>query len=221
MIEKILGPRYDAYVDFVRVQMVKEQIEKRGIKDPRVLAAMRKVCRHLFVPEDLATRAYEDYPLPIGQEQTVSQPYMVALMSELLELKGTERVLEIGTGSGYQTAVLAELAGEVFTVEICPELAGTAKARLEKHGYAGISFSVSDGADGLPEKAPFDAILAACAPAVIPPALPLQLRDGGRLVLPIGPEGAQTLVRLRRQGGNISREDICGVNFVPMRTVKQ
>ncbi|HBA60748.1 MAG TPA: protein-L-isoaspartate O-methyltransferase [Elusimicrobia bacterium] len=221
MIQKILGPKYDAYVEFVRRQMIKDQIEARGVKDPRVLAAMQKVCRHCFVPEDLVTRAYEDYPLPIGLGQTVSQPYIVALMSELLELKGPERVLEIGTGSGYQAAVLAELAAEVCTVEIHKELAQTAKARLDKLGYTGITFFAADGAAGRPDKAPFDAILAACAPLEIPPALTEQLKDGGRLVIPVGPEGAQKLVRLRKHGASMTKEEICSVSFVPMLLKKQ
>lgn len=216
MIQKILGPKFDAYLGFVRKAMIKDQIESRGVKDPRVLAAMDKVCRHAFVPEHLVTRAYEDYPLPIGFGQTVSQPYMVALMSELLGLKGTERVLEIGTGSGYQTAVLSELAAEVFTVELYPELSEQAAARLEKLGRRNVFFFVSDGAAGLPGKAPFDAIIAACAPALPPQALTGQLKEGGRLVIPVGPEGAQTLRLMTKTGGEITEKEICRVSFVPM-----
>lgn len=216
MIDKLLGPKYEAYLAFIRRQMIKDQIASRGVKDPRVLAAMEKVCRHCFVTEDMVSRAYDDYPMPIGRGQTVSQPYMVALMCELLGLKGGERVLEIGTGSGYATAVLAELGAEVHTVEFYPDLAELAKGKLAKLGYSGISFYTADGAAGLPGKAPFDAIVAACAPIEIPAALPGQLKDGGRLVLPVGPEGAQALLRLTKRGGELASEEICRVSFVPM-----
>ena len=200
MFKEILGRKYDAYLGFIRKKMIADQIEARGVKDPRVLAAMEKVCRHCFVPEDLVTRAYEDYPLPIGLGQTVSQPYIVALMSELLDLKGGETVLEIGTGSGYQTAVLAELAAKVNTVEFLPDLSREARVKLEKLGYRNI------------------AIIATCAAAAVPRALTDQLKEGGRLVIPAGPEGVQTLKLLRKTAGEISEKDICQVRFVPLLT---
>ncbi|MDD2804130.1 MAG: protein-L-isoaspartate(D-aspartate) O-methyltransferase [Elusimicrobiales bacterium] len=215
MIDKLLGPKYDAYVGFIRRQMIKDQIEARGIKDLRVLAAMDKVCRHCFVPEGMATRAYDDYPMPIERGQTVSQPYIVALMSELLALKGGEKVLEIGTGSGYQTAVLSELAAEVRTVEFFPDLADTAKARLEKLGYKNIFYRTGDGAAGWPEAGPYDAILVTCAPADVPPALPEQLKEGGRLVIPVGPE-PQELLLVKKTAAGLERSAVCSVRFVPM-----
>jgi protein-L-isoaspartate(D-aspartate) O-methyltransferase len=215
MLDKLLGPRYDAYLGFIRRQMIKDQIEARGVKDPRVLAAMDKVCRHCFVPEDLVTRAYEDYPLPISRGQTVSQPYIVALMSELAGLKGGGRVLEIGTGSGYQAAVLAELAAEVDTVELYPDLAEQARARLAKLGYKNINFRTGDGAAGWPERAPYDAILVTCAAPEVPPALPAQLKEGGRLVIPVGAE-PQDLKLITRTPGGLKEETACSVRFVPM-----
>jgi len=181
VIDKILGPKYEAYLGFIRRQMIKDQIEARGVKDPRVLAAMDKVCRHCFVTGDMVTRSYEDYPLPIAGGQTISQPYIVALMSELLELKGGEKVLEIGTGSGYQSAVLAELAAEVRTVELLPELAAAAREKLAGLGYKNIDFRVGDGAAGWPEEAPFDAIVIAAAFAEVPQALLAQLGLQSRL----------------------------------------
>lgn len=217
MIDKLLGPKYDAYVGFIRRQMIKDQIEARGVKDPRVLAAMNKVCRHCFVPEGMATRAYDDYPIPIERGQTVSQPYIVALMSELLALKGGEKVLEIGTGSGYQTAVLSELAAEVRTVEFFQDLAAAAKARLEKLGYTNIFYKTGDGAAGWPEAGPYDAILVTCAPADIPPALPEQLKEGGRLVVPVGAE-PQDLLLVKKTAAGLERAAVCAVRFVPMLT---
>lgn len=215
MIDKLLGPKHDAYVGFIRRQMIKDQIEARGVKDQRVLAAMDKVCRHCFVPEGLATRAYDDYPIPIERGQTVSQPYIVALMSELLALKGGEKVLEIGTGSGYQTAVLAELAAEVRTVEFFPDLADAARRRLEKLGYKNIFYMTGDGAAGWPEAGPYDAILVTCAPADIPPALPEQLKEGGRLVIPVGEE-PQDLLLVKKTAAGLERASVCPVRFVPM-----
>jgi len=177
------------------------------------LAAMAKVCRHCFVTEDMLSRAYEDYPLPIDREQTISQPYIVALMSELLELKGGERVLEIGTGSGYQTAVLAELAGEVFTVEFFPDLAAQARAKLEKLGYRNIKFKTGDGSEGWKEAAPYDAIIVTCAPAAVPQELTTQLREGGRLVLPVG----ENLTLVTKTAAGLTQRVVCGVRFVPMQ----
>ena len=215
MIDKILGPKYDAYLGFIRRQMIKDQIEARGVKDLRVLAAMDKVCRHCFVTEDMVSRAYEDYPLPIAREQTISQPYIVALMSELLGLKGAEKVLEIGTGSGYQTAVLAELAAEVRTVELFPDLALAARARLEKLGYRNISLRAGDGAQGWQEHAPYDAIMVTCAAPDIPPALLAQLKPGGRLVIPVGSE-PQDLLLVKNTPSGAERETVCQVRFVPL-----
>ncbi|HNW43739.1 MAG TPA: protein-L-isoaspartate(D-aspartate) O-methyltransferase [Elusimicrobiales bacterium] len=213
MFKDLLGPKYEAYLGFIRRQMIKDQIEARGVKDERVLAAMAKVCRHCFVTEDMLSRAYEDYPLPIDREQTISQPYIVALMSELLELKGGERVLEIGTGSGYQTAVLAELAGEVFTVEFFPDLAAQARAKLEKLGYRNIKFKTGDGSEGWKEAAPYDAIIVTCAPAAVPQELTTQLREGGRLVLPVG----ENLTLVTKTAAGLTQRVVCGVRFVPMQ----
>jgi protein-L-isoaspartate(D-aspartate) O-methyltransferase len=216
VLDKILGPKYDAYLGFIRRQMIKDQIEARGIKDQRVLAAMDKVCRHCFVTPDMVTRAYEDYPLPIAGEQTISQPYIVALMSELAGLKGGEKVLEIGTGSGYQAAVLAELAGEVYTVELLPGLAAEASARLGALGYKNIYFKTADGSAGWPEQAPFDAVVVTCAAREVPPELIAQLKVGGRLVIPVG-EGEQELRLLTKTAGGVDDKYITSVRFVPLR----
>lgn len=215
MIDQILGPKYEAYLGFIRRRMIKDQIEARGVNDQRVLAAMDKVCRHCFVPEDLVTRAYEDYPMPIGRGQTISQPYIVALMSGLAGLKGRERVLEIGTGSGYQAAVLAELAGEVDTIEIFPELAKEARARLAGLGYGNINFRTGDGAAGWPERAPYDAIIVTCAAAETPAALAAQLKQGGRLVVPVGAD-QQDLKLITSTPAGLKEESVCAVRFVPM-----
>lgn len=199
-----------------RLAMVKEQIEARGVTDPKVLHAMRKTPRHLFVPKDLEALAYEDRPLPIGEGQTISQPYIVALMTELLELQPTHRVLEIGTGSGYQAAILAQLAKDVYSIEIVPELAKQAEAVLHSQGYRNIHIRVADGYRGWPEEAPFDRIILTAAPPVIPPELLRQLRPEGRLVAPEG-IGNQDLVVLERpKSGPIRRKVIIPVAFVPM-----
>jgi protein-L-isoaspartate(D-aspartate) O-methyltransferase len=195
--------------------MVREQIEARGISDPRVLAAMRRVRRHLFVPDALLAYAYSDEPLPIGDGQTISQPYIVAFMTEALGLRPTARVLEIGTGSGYQTAVLAELAGEVYSIEIVAGLALRARRLLERLGYKNIRFRTGDGAPGWPEEAPFDAIIATAAPAAVPADWPAQLAPDGVLVLPVG-TGPQSLVRVTRQGTAWRQESLLGVRFVPL-----
>jgi protein-L-isoaspartate(D-aspartate) O-methyltransferase len=216
MFQEILGKKYDAYLAFIRGQMIKDQIEARGVKDARVLAAMRKVCRHCFVTEDMVSRAYEDYPLPTLLGQTISQPYIVALMSELLGLAGGERVLEVGTGSGYQTAVLAELAAEVDTVEILPELAADARAKLGKLGYTNINFRTGDGAAGWPERAPYDAVMVTCAAAAVPPELLKQLKPGGRLVIPVGGDGGQDLLLLTRTAAGHETRTAGQVRFVPM-----
>lgn len=199
----------------LRARMVRDQIEARGIRDARVLAAMRKVPRHLFVPPDEQPLAYEDTPLPIGYDQTISQPYVVAFMTEALEPKPQDRVLEIGTGSGYQAAVLAELVREVYTVEIVDPLARQVEQRLRQMGYANVHARSGDGYRGWPEAAPFDGIIVTAAPDHVPAPLVEQLREGGRLVLPVG-RWEQDLIRLRKTPKGITRESLLPVRFVPM-----
>jgi protein-L-isoaspartate(D-aspartate) O-methyltransferase len=195
--------------------MVARQIAARGVEDPRVLAAMGKVPRHVFVPHDLQRLAYEDEPLPIGEGQTISQPYIVAYMTEALALRPEDKVLEIGTGSGYQTAVLAEIAVEVWTVEVIDSLSQRAQAALAELGYRNIRFKVGDGSAGWPEVGPFEAIMVTAAPAAIPQPLKDQLRDGGRMILPVGVE-FQDLVRVTRSGAEWSEERLFAVRFVPL-----
>lgn len=199
----------------LREEMVKTQIAARGIKDKRVLEAMHKVERHKFVPKLWQHLAYEDYPLPIGEGQTISQPYIVALMTELLQLKGNEKVLEIGTGSGYQAAILAELAKEVYTIEILLPLANRAEKLLSELGYKNIKVKCADGYLGWPQNAPFDAIIVTCAPEEIPKDLIEQLAEGGRMVIPVG-EAYQELKLLVKVKGKIEQKDIIPVRFVPM-----
>ena len=195
--------------------MVKSQLIARGIKDPKVLAAMGAVPRHEFVSERLRKRAYADGPLPIGENQTISQPYIVALMTELARVDKNSRVLEIGTGSGYQAAVLHEVAGEVYSVEIIDALARTAKERLPRLGFGDIHLRHGDGYRGWPEAGPFDAILVTAAPAMVPEPLKEQLAEGGRLIIPVG-SGVQELVVYTRTSTGIERESIIPVIFVPM-----
>jgi protein-L-isoaspartate(D-aspartate) O-methyltransferase len=198
-------------------RMVRLQIQARGVTDERVLDAMRRVPRHLFVPTAGREAAYGDSPLPIGRGQTISQPYMVAVMTEALELRGGERVLEVGTGSGYQTAVLAALCGVVFTVERIPELADHARAVLEGLGCANVRSRVGDGSLGWHDEAPFDRILVAAAAPRVPPALAEQLADNGILVVPVGEVRAgQDLVVARRVGGSIVTRTGIGCRFVPL-----
>jgi protein-L-isoaspartate(D-aspartate) O-methyltransferase len=213
--ERDPGP--DSKGDFkaMREKMVETQIRARGVKDPRVLSAMLKVARHLFVPKDLQTSAYADHPLPIGEGQTISQPYIVALMTELLELKGEEKVLEVGTGSGYQAAILAELAKEVYTIEIIESLANVAKKTLFQLGYKNMMVRTGDGYLGWPEVAPFDAIIVTAAPGHIPQPLLDQLREGGRMVVPVGTH-SQVLKKIVKRSGRIETTDITPVIFVPM-----
>jgi len=192
----------EAY-ELTRARMVEEQLVKRAIGDERVLAAMRKVPRHLFVEEALRDRAYGDHPLPIGEEQTISQPYIVALMTALLELAGTEKVLEVGTGSGYQTAVLAELARRVCSIERLPRLAERARALLEGLGYDNVWIRVGGGTLGWPDEAPFDRILVTAGGPAVPPPLFQQLAEGGRMVLPLGDEANQTLTVVDKVGGEM------------------
>jgi protein-L-isoaspartate(D-aspartate) O-methyltransferase len=207
------GPRGDFKA--MREKMVETQIKARGVKDPRVLSAMLKVERHLFVPEEFQSSAYSDQPLPIGEGQTISQPYIVALMTELLELKGGERVLEVGTGSGYQAAILGELAKEVYTIEIIESLASMAKNRLSELGYQNTKVKAGDGYLGWPEAAPFDAIIITCAPDHIPKPLLEQLKEGGRMVLPVGAY-LQELKKVVKRSGKIETTSIIPVVFVPM-----
>jgi protein-L-isoaspartate(D-aspartate) O-methyltransferase len=190
--------------DRAREQMVQEQLEGRGIRDPRVLAAMRRVPRHLFVDNTMQHRAYDDTPLPIGDEQTISQPYMVALMTELLQLKGQERVLEIGTGSGYQTAILAELTREVFSIDRLATLTARARTCLDRLGYgARIHLRTGDGSNGWPEAQPFEGVMVTAAAQQIPRPLIEQLVDGGYLVLPLGEAELQGLARIHKKGGEL------------------
>ncbi len=198
-----------------REKMVRGQIEDRGVHDKRVLAALRKVPRHLFVPADMVPYAYADGPLPIGYRQTISQPYIVAFMTEALELKPQDRVLEIGTGSGYQAAVLAELVQQVYSIEIIEPLGRDAAERLKGLGYSNIQVRIGDGYRGWPEAAPFDAIIVTAAPDHVPSALVGQLREGGRMVVPVG-RFLQNLIRLRRTPKGVKRETLLPVRFVPM-----
>ncbi|MFH1767779.1 MAG: protein-L-isoaspartate(D-aspartate) O-methyltransferase [Candidatus Omnitrophota bacterium] len=200
---------------FQRERMVEEQIIARGVGDKRVISALLKVPRHEFVPFFFRHIAYIDNPLPIGYGQTISQPYIVALMTELLELKGQEKVLEIGTGSGYQAAILAELAKEVYTIEILPPLAKEAKQRLNDLGYHSIEVKCADGFLGWPQAAPFDAVIVTCAPKEIPPKLFEQLKEGGRMVIPLGDQFQELKVVLKQKGEKKIR-DIISVRFVPM-----
>jgi len=199
-----------------RRHMVQEQIRGRGVRDPRVLAAMEKVPRHELVPADVRDHAYQDRPLPIGLGQTISQPYVVAAMTEAVQLQGPERVLEVGTGSGYQAAVLAELCSEVFSVELEAELAERARADLARLGYRNVNVRHGNGYLGWPEQAPFDAIVVTAAPDHIPPVLLDQLALGGRMVIPVG-RAFQELLLVRRTEEGIQREFLMGVRFVPMR----
>ncbi len=200
-----------------RTWMVESQIKRRGIRDLRVLQAMSRVPRHRFIPRHLWDQAYHDYPLPIGEDQTISQPYMVALMSEALELRGPEKVLEVGTGSGYQAAILAELAKEVYTIERLASLAHHAEQILKALGYRNIHVLIGDGTLGWPPAAPYDAIIVTAGAPKIPPALLEQLGLGGRLVIPVGDRFTQTLTRIRRTpDGGLKTEYLGGCRFVKL-----
>jgi protein-L-isoaspartate(D-aspartate) O-methyltransferase len=196
--------------------MVEEQIAYRGVRDPRVLAVMGRVPRHEFMPEALRTQAYGDHAMPIGEGQTISQPYMVALMTELLALKGDERVLEIGTGSGYQAAILAELCQKVFTVERVKTLADKARATLDRLGYTNVAMKVFDGTYGWKEMAPFDAIIVTAAAPKVPDALLEQLKEGGRLVIPVGERYSQVLLRVAKSASGVTTTTSVPCMFVPL-----
>jgi len=196
--------------------MVETQLVARGVRDPRVLAAMREVPRHLFVDPSQRPRAYEDHPLPIAGNQTISQPYIVALMTELAEITPGEKVLEIGTGSGYQSAVLSRLAAEVYSIEIVPELARESAQRLKSLGYTNVTVREGDGYRGWPESAPFDAIIVTAAPDRIPQPLLDQLAPGGRMVIPVGDFFQELKVLTKEKNGRITEKDIIPVRFVPM-----
>lgn len=204
----------DPYLDR-RLAMVKNQIESRGVEDPLVLAAMRKAPRHEFVPERSQREAYADYPLPIGRGQTISQPYIVAFMTEALEIGPGEKVLEIGTGSGYQAAVLAEITDRVYSIEIICELADRAKETLTRLGYDKVVVKCGDGYQGWPEEAPFDAVIVTAAPDHVPQPLVDQLKPGGVMVIPVG-SYFQELVRIRKTEDGVKKESLLPVRFVPM-----
>jgi len=199
-----------------RERMVREQIVSRGIHDPRLLAAMKKVPREAFVSQELSDLSYTDRPLPIGYDQTISQPYMVALMTEEIRLQPTDRVLEIGTGSGYQTAILAELVSDVYTIEVIEALAKSAEANLDRLGYENAHLKIGDGYKGWPEHAPFDAIIATCAPERVPQPLVDQLKEGGRMIIPIGGNFSQQLYLFEKINGALRERAIEPVRFVPM-----
>lgn len=201
-----------------RERLVSRYVEAAGVRDPAVLAAMRKVPRHLFVPREEVAEAYEDHPLPIGHEQTISQPSLVAHMTEILEVGKDATVLEIGTGSGYQAAILGEIVREVYTIEIVPPLGEAATQRLGRMGYKNVHVRVGDGYLGWPECAPFDAIIVTCAPEGVPQPLVDQLKPGGRLCIPVGPRyGTQDLYLLvKRENGTLEKKSVLPVRFVPM-----
>ena len=197
-----------------RERMVKNQLMARGIKDERVLQAMGKISRHLFIQEALAGEAYNDHPVPIGEKQTISQPYIVALMTEALELKGSENTLEIGTGSGYQTAILAELSSRVYTVERIKYLLVKARKLLAKLGYNNILFKAFDGTLGWKEYAPFDAIMVTAGAPNVPEPLKGQLADNGRIIIPVGDRYTQELIKITRKGESFEQESLGGCRFV-------
>jgi protein-L-isoaspartate(D-aspartate) O-methyltransferase len=199
-----------------RQVMVETQLIPRGIRDKRVLDAMRKVPRHLFVDEAFYAQAYGDFPLPIGEEQTISQPFMVAYMTEALELKGSEKVLELGTGSGYQTAILAEICYKVYSIERISSLASRARKVLDRLGYGNVMVKIGDGTLGWKDEAPFDAMIVTAGAPEVPQPLLDQLSTGGRLVIPVGSEFIQSLIRVRKTERGIEREDLGGCRFVKL-----
>ena len=200
----------------LRNRMVRNQIESRGIRDEKILEAFRKVERHKFVPVEYVSHAYADSPLPIEEGQTISQPYIVAFMTDVLDLKPTDKVLEIGTGSGYQAAILAEICDSVFTIEIFERLGKKARQVFEESGYDNIYSRIGDGYKGWPEHAPFDAIVVTASPGKIPEPLKAQLTEGGRMIIPVGTAPVQHLVLLKKRNGKIKEERVLPVRFVPM-----
>jgi protein-L-isoaspartate(D-aspartate) O-methyltransferase len=212
------GQQTPTAADFAaqRQRMVAQQLKPRGIKDERVLAAMAKVPREEFVPAGVRAGAYEDGPLPIGYDQTISQPYIVAFMTEQLGPKPSDRVLEIGSGSGYQAAILAELVTDVYTIDIVEPLAKTAEATLQRLGYKNVHINVGDGYKGWPAEAPFDAIIVTCAPENVPQPLVDQLKDSGRMVIPVGERFAQQLYLFEKKDGQLKESVTLPVRFVPM-----
>ena len=207
---------YSDKYEKVRQRMVREQIVARGIKDQKVIQSMLNVKRHLFVPKNQERMAYEDRPLPIGEGQTISQPYIVALMTETLELDKNMRVLEVGTGSGYQAAILAEIVQEVYSIEIIESLGLKAKTVLKSLNYQNINIKIGDGYKGWEEYAPFDAIIVTCAPANIPNPLKNQLKEGGKMIIPMGGSITQELVLLEKKNGKLIKQVVAAVRFVPM-----
>lgn len=199
-----------------RMEMIQKQIKARGIDDPEILGAFKTVKRHLFVPDRVKKYAYEDRPLPIGKDQTISQPYIVAVMTKALEPEKSDRVLEIGTGSGYQAAILAEICKEVYTIEIIESLAESAEKTLSRLGYENVYVKTGDGYKGWPEHAPFDSIIVTCAPAEVPGPLKKQLAEGGHMVIPVGERFDQSLVMLEKKGNGLVKKEILPVRFVPM-----
>ena len=210
------APTTPATTTLLRQAMVEQQLRKRGIRDQRVLTAMLNVPRHEFVPAELANEAYGDGPLPIGHGQTISQPFMVAAMAEALSLSGGERVLEIGTGCGYQAAVLSLLAREVHSVEICEDLAMESGQRLRRLGYGNVQVHVGDGTLGWPEEAPFEAIVVTAAAPDVPPPLGAQLAEGGTLIVPVGTPDEQQLLRVEKHGSAFSKRPLYHCRFVPL-----
>jgi protein-L-isoaspartate(D-aspartate) O-methyltransferase len=209
-------PPHTGDLESQRAAMVERQIAARGITDPATLQAMRTVPRHEFLPLRLRDEAYMDYPLPIGHGQTISQPFIVAFMTEAIRPQPGEKILEIGAGSGYQAAILAQMGAEVYTVEIVEPLAAMARQTLERLGYRNARVKHGDGYRGWPGQAPFDAIIVTCAPDDIPPDLVAQLRDGGRMIIPVGGGMSQDLVLLRKRGDKIEKQAVLPVRFVPM-----
>ena len=204
------------YFDKQRKQMVENQIKERGITSNKVINALQNVERHMFVPEENVQKAYEDRPLPIGHGQTISQPYIVALMTDMLDLNENDKVLEIGTGSGYQAAVLSEIVDQVYTIEIVEPLGKQARERLQKLGYDNVNVKIGNGYKGWPEQAPFDAIIVTAAPTEIPQPLKDQLAEGGKMIIPVGERFAQELVLLKKINGELRKKSIIPVRFVPM-----
>lgn len=214
--EKFRQTTLDAGFQEERRLMVEEQIKKRGIKDPVIIEAFLKVPRHRFVPTKYRKMAYKDHPLPIGEGQTISQPYIVAYMTQILNLSKTDKVLEIGTGSGYQAAILGELSDSVYTIEIITSLGNRASKLLQEMGYSNVKVKIGDGYQGWEKYAPFDAIIVTCAPTEIPNALKNQLKEGGRIIIPVGSLHYQNLVYLKKVNNQIKEEKVFPVRFVPM-----